>query len=40
VERTGVVRQAVALADVAHLHGDLAVAMSRDVGEQVVLDLV
>src|SRR5215218_3852395 len=40
VQRSAVVRQPIALADLAHLDRQLAVAMRRDVREQVVLDLV
>src|SRR4051812_28952756 len=40
VQRAGVVRDAVALADLADLGRDLRVAVGRQVGEQVVLDLV
>src|SRR5271165_3521893 len=40
VQRTGVVGDAVALADLPDLVGDLAVAVGGEVGEQVVLDLV
>src|SRR4051794_31379220 len=40
MERAGVVGQLVALADLAHLGRDLAVARRRHVGVQVVLDLV
>ncbi len=40
VQRPGVVRQPVALADLPHLPRDLGVAAGRHVGEQVVLDLV
>src|SRR3954452_12336119 len=39
-ERPGVVRQLVALADLAHAGRDLAVAGARHVGVEVVLDLV
>ena len=39
-QRAAVVRDAVALADLPHLARDLRVAVRRDVGEQVVLDLV
>src|SRR3954452_9529991 len=39
-ERAGVVRQLVALADLPHARGDLAVARARHVGKEVVLDLV
>src|SRR5439155_25973304 len=39
VKRTGVVRDAVALADLTHLDRDLGVAVSRDVGKEMVLDL-
>src|SRR3954468_16546804 len=39
-EGSGVVREAVALADVFHLRRDLGVAGARHVGEEVVLDLV
>src|SRR4051794_40120511 len=40
VQRAGVVRQVVLLADLAHARGDLAVARARHVRVQVVLDLV
>src|SRR6202042_2839439 len=40
VERPRVVRKPVALADLAHLRGDLPVTRARHVREQVVLDLV
>src|SRR5579884_4510772 len=39
-QRPGVVRNAVALANLAHLDRDLAVAVRWDVREHVVLDLV
>src|SRR5947209_5070344 len=39
-KRSGVVREVVALADLAHPGRDLAVARARHVGIQVVLDLV
>ena len=39
-QRARVVGDAVALADLPDLDGDLGVAMGRQVGEQVVLDLV
>src|SRR3954454_4078391 len=38
--RAGVVRQLVALADLPHARGDLAVARARHVREEVVLHLV
>ena len=40
VQRPGVVGEPVALADLAHLDRDLGVAVRRQVGEEVVLDLV
>src|SRR5436309_13688585 len=39
VQRSGVVRDAVALANLAHLDRDLGVAVGRDVGKEMVLDL-
>ena len=39
-ERTGVVGEAVALADVLHARRDLAIAAARHVGKEVMLDLI
>jgi hypothetical protein len=39
IQRAGVVWNAVALADLAHLDGDLSGAVGRDVREQMMLDL-